>query len=628
MIIKSWHDIVRIEEAPIADSCSTYKYLREGAAINPVALAMSFFLRVEDHSKPARWTYAQLFADITRAANMFRRLGVQRDDVVAYILPNLPETHIALWGAETAGIAFAVNSLLEPSLIGELLREAQTRWVVTTGPDTEIWNRVEIAIAGLPDLQGVLAVDALMHLPGYTGKQTLPATLAGVQVLDFGAELAREDGSALSFAEPDPDDVASYFCTGGTTGLPKIALHLHRNEVANCMQITAVANQLFGPDRTLLCALPLFHVNAQLATGLAVFGKGGHVLLAPPAGYRAEDLIPRFWEIIETHQVTAFAAVPTVYSALLQVPRSERDLSCLTHALCGAAPLPMELFRDIESTFGIRLLEGYGLTESACVASLNPADGEARIGSIGFRLPWQPMRAMVVDSDGTFQREATVDEVGAICICGPNVFPGYLNPAHNNGVWFETAGVNDQKTRWFNTGDLGRQDADGYFWLTGRKKELIIRGGHNIDPKSIEEVLATHPAVAMCAVVGRPDSYAGEVPVVYVQLRTGTTAAEAELLDYAATHITERAAIPKAVHIVPALPLTAVGKIFKPTLQMAEVAMVVRAEATALGVALSEVHVEQDPKLGIVANYRLAEGDGEQLAAALGRHIFRSRLLA
>jgi fatty-acyl-CoA synthase/long-chain acyl-CoA synthetase len=245
-------------------------------------------------------------------------------------------------------------------------------------------------------------------------------------------------------------------------------------------------------------------------------------------------------------------------------------------------------------------------------------------------MPWQDMRAMILDEQGEWLRDAEVDEVGAICISGPNVFPGYLSAVHNQGVWFDTAQTNSQcgKTsqRWFNTGDLGRQDADGYFWLAGRKKELIIRGGHNIDPKSIEEVLAGHPAVAMCAAVGRPDANAGEVPVVYVQLRAGAAAGEQTLLDYAAKHITERAAVPKAVCIIEALPLTAVGKIFKPALALREVELVVRQEAAANAVELVELRVAQDPKRGIVARYRLA-GDADKLAAVLGRYVFCSEVL-
>jgi fatty-acyl-CoA synthase/long-chain acyl-CoA synthetase len=292
--------------------------------------------------------------------------------------------------------------------------------------------------------------------------------------------------------------------------------------------------------------------------------------------------------------------------------------------------MPVELFRSFERETGMRIVEGYGLTESTCVASINPPDGESRIGSIGLRLPWQEMRVMRLDSAGNWLGEAPPGEVGVLCLRGPNVFAGYLSPQHNKDAWLEIQAADGSPQRWFNSGDLGRVDAEGYFWLSGRKKELIIRGGHNIDPKSIEEVLASHPAVAMCAAVGRPDAYAGEVPVAYVQLRQGAQASAEELLAYAAQHIRERAAVPKAIHILDALPVTAVGKTFKPALSLREIESVVREEAAQVGATLTQLTVEQDPKLGMVARYQL-EGDGTTLAAALaaalGRHIFRSEAI-
>ena len=630
MSVRTLQDILALEqtELPGRELTNTYELIARGAAIDPQAPALSFFVRVEDHANPARWTHAQWLADITRAANLFRRLGVARggahSGVVAFILPNLPETHLTIWGAETAGIVFAINPQLDGRQMGELLRAARTQWIVTLGPqpDAEIWNRVSDASSDLPTLQGVLAVDALRHLPGHSAGQQLPERLNGVPVLDFHTELARENGQTLDFPAPGRDDVASYFCTGGTTGLPKIACHSHGNEIANALQLGCVLHPyMAAPGRTVLTALPLFHVNAQVGSGLSIFGHGGHVLLAAAAGFRAPGLIPRFWEIIASHRVNTFSGVPTIYAALLQVPRAGHDLSCLSHAICGAAPMPVELFRRFEEETGMRLLEGYGLTESTCVASINPADGQSRIGSIGLRLPWQDMRVLRLEDEPV--REAAIDEVGTLCLRGPNVFVGYLDAGHNASAWVELPDADGQPQRWLNTGDLGRKDADGFFWLSGRKKELIIRGGHNIDPKVIEEVLAGHPAVGLCAAVGRPDSYAGEVPVAYVQLREGASASVEELLAHAAAHISERAAVPKALTILPALPVTAVGKIFKPALSMLEIEAVVREEAAQAGVVLSEVRVEQDPRLGLLARYRV-DGNTEALTRALGRHIFRS----
>ena len=232
------------------------------------------------------------------------------------------------------------------------------------------------------------------------------------------------------------------------------------------------------------------------------------------------------------------------------------------------------------------------------------------------------MRALILDGENRYVRDAETDEIGVIAIQGPNVFAGYFDPAHNEGIWIERAGE-----AWLNTGDLGRQDAEGYFWLTGRKKELIIRGGHNIDPKLIEDALQSHPAVALTAAVGSPDAHAGELPVAYVQLKAGATVSEAELLEHAARSIPEKAAIPKRVRISPSLPTTAVGKLFKPALIEREIEETIRAEAERVGVPIVSVRVERDPQE--VFEFVVAtQGDGDSLEAALDRYAFASEVRA
>ncbi len=634
MAIATLQDVAAIEAAnpaPFETLGSTYELLAAGAAIQPEAPALSFFVHCDVFDQPARWTHREWLAEITRCANMLRGLGLQAGEVVAYVLPNLPESHMVIWGGETAGRVFAVNSLLEGEQMGELLRAADTRWLVTLAPtpDPEIWQRVETALkGGSGNLQGILAIDPTRHAPGNPAGSsrtqrtaTLPEQLAGIAVLDFHVEMGRAESNQLQFDPPHRGEIASYFCTGGTTGLPKIGRHTHANETANAVQLASTLPSLFLPGKTTLSCLPLFHVNAQLGTGLAAFAHGAHVLLGPPAGYRSPGLIPRFWEIVAHHRVATFSGVPTVFAALLESPMDGLDLSCLDYAICGAAPMPAELLNTFERRTGMRVLEGYGLTESTCVASLTPSQGPSRAGSIGMRVPWEEMRPFILDEQGNYLRAAEIDEVGVIAIAGPNVFAGYLSDAHNASVWIYVPG---DERRWLNTGDLARIDADGCFWLTGRKKELIIRGGHNIDPRIIEDAFAQHPAVAISAAVGRPDAKAGEVPVAYVQLQQPGSATLAELLEHAASSIPERAAIPREIRIVESLPLTAVGKTFKPALLMLEVESVVRAEAEAAAVELAALRVEQDPKLGLVAYFAVAQGEGEALVTRLGNYAFKS----
>lgn len=616
----------------MAGQHSTYALLSEGAKVRPDGAALSFFLRTEDHQRPYVWTHREWMAKITQAANMFRQLGVQRGDVVAFVLPNLPETHWTIWGGEAAGIVFAINPLLEPAMMLDLLKAAQPQWIVTLAPTpgADLWDKVAGIAPQVPGLKGVLSISPLRYLRHplapvlrLLNRLKTPSRLGSVPVHDFHRQLAGQNGTALSFAPPRLDDVASYFCTGGTTGMPKIAVRTHRTEVANALELAAVgASELDGPDVVVFCGLPLFHVNAQIGTGLSLWARGGHVLLGTPQGYRGDNVVRRFWELVAHHKLVSFSGVPTVYAALLQVPRQGHDLSSLRFGVCGAAPMPVEMFNRVQKELGLKVLEGYGLTEAGCVSSLTPLHAAPRIGSIGVRMPWQDMRVAIIDADGQYLRDAEVDEVGTIIINGPNLFKGYLNPEHNKGLWVMRPGVNGLLERWLNTGDLGRVDADGYFWLTGRQKELIIRGGHNIDPKMIEEPMCTHPSVALAAAVGRPDAHAGEVPVVYVQLRPGCQATEDDLMAHARTTIAERAAHPKRIHIVDVLPTTVIGKIFKPTLIQQEVESVFMEEAAKLGVRDARAKACQDVKLGLVLRWH-ADGDVTALKASLDRYIFK-----
>lgn len=633
--VRQLEDVHLIEaEQPdlIAGVRSTYDLLERGARRNLEATALSFFLRTEDHTQPVAWTHREWMARITQAANAFRRLGVGRDDVVAFILPNLPETHWTIWGGEAAGIVFAINPLIEPALMTELMNAASPKVLVTLAPTpgADIWEKAADAAAHVPSLQHVLTVSPLTYLRHpmapvlkWVSRWKTPRKLGQARVQPLLPLIDASNAQALDFAAPSLDDKASFFCTGGTTGLPKIAVRTHRTEVANALELAATFGaEIQGAGRSVFCGLPLFHVNAQIGTGLTPWSVGAHVVLGTPQGYRAPGLIPRFWEIAARHRFVFFSGVPTVYSALLQHPPQGQDLSELKYGVCGAAPMPVELFHRFQKETGVKILEGYGLTEGGCVSSINPPHGQARLGSIGLRLPWQAMQALVLDDQGRWLRDARCDEVGVLAIRGPNLFEGYLHASHNQGLWIERPNERGELERWLNTGDLGRQDAEGYFWLTGRKKELIIRGGHNIDPKLIEEALHAHPAVALAAAVGRPDAHAGEVPVVHVQLRPGRAATEAELMQHAQSHVAERAARPKHVRIVDTLPTTAIGKIFKPALTLQEMASVVREEAQALGMTLSSCEATQDPRIGAVVRWR-AVGPGDQLSKRLARYTFR-----
>jgi fatty-acyl-CoA synthase len=628
MVVQTLNDIESLERVPLSErglASSTYEALRQAAECSPQAPALSFFADAADFKRTYEWNYSQLFADITRAANAFHDLGIKPGEVLAFILPNLPETHFTLWGGEAAGIVMAINPLLEAKQIAGLLNAAKVSVVVTLAPTagSDLWPKLASQLDQLPTVRSVVWVSMEPYVAEPV-REALKA--AALKERDLHSGIAIHDLQSLMNTQPHThlksgrqirqDECSSYICTGGTTGLPKIAARTHGSEVFNAWAVAAHLQPRSG-GQVIFCGLPLFHVNGQLVTGLMPWTQGDHVILGTPHGYRGEGVISRFWEMVEHFGINLFSGVPTVYAALLQNEWQGRDLSSLRFAMCGAAPMPAELFREFERRTGVKILEGYGLTEGACVSSINPPHGERRIGSIGIRIAYQNMRAVLLNDSGEYLRDANVDEIGLITISGPNLFNGYLEERHNQGLWIDIDGQ-----RWLNTGDLGRQDAQGYFWLTGRKKELIIRGGHNIDPKQIEEALQAHPAVALVAAIGSPDAYSGEVPVAYVQLRPGQACNAEELEAFAHLNISERAAVPKRIEILEALPLTAVGKIFKPALQQREIARVVQQEVERMCLQEVEVEVVQDGRRGLVACIR-AGGSQETLALLLGRYSFQ-----
>lgn len=612
---------------------NSYAMLKAGAAIAPDAPALSFFLRVEDHVRPFQWTHSELMHDINRVANTFRRCGLQRGDVIAMLLPNVPEAQLTIWGGEASSIVMPINPLLEPAMIANLLQAAQVKALVTLAPtpDTDIWQKACQVMERVSSLQMVFTVSPMKYYRGILGRALAihsrlktPMQVNAIPVFDFHAEMEAASGESLVFEPPNRYDIASYFCTGGTTGLPKIAKRTHETEASNSEMVACFLGDELGPGTTLFCGLPLFHVNAQLGSGLIPWYRGAHVVLGTPQGYRAPGLIQRFWEVVEHHRIASFSGVPTVYSSLMKVPKAGRDLSSLRVGLCGAAPLPAQLRRQFESETGIRILEGYGLTEAGCVSTLNPRDGSGKDGSIGVCLPGQRLISVILDEEGRFLRDADPNEVGILAVHGQNTFAGYLDPLHEKDLWIHRKEHNGLTLRWLNTGDMGRIDEDGFVFLTGRKKELIIRAGHNIDPRLIEDAIHAHPAVALAAAVGRPDSYAGEVPALYVQLHPGAHATSEELLNFAQSAIAERAAIPKRVQILAALPTTAVGKVFKPALTLLEIEDVIREEARTASVELTSVEVVQDPKKGFVAYYQ-GHDPQDRLKKSLDLYTFAAR---
>ena len=595
--ITSLADIEAVEQTPLSAQNlpkSTYDAIRQSAQRHPQEIAIRYIengdawkLSVDSGLKDAATTfsYTQLLENINRSANLFRSLGVTDTEVVSLVLPNVPEAYFAMWGAEAAGIVNPINYLLDASEIGEIAQSAGCRVLVIMGvhSDFNIIEKLTEIKAHAPCIKHILVVGPM------------PEDVEECQ--PFDAAMKTMSGDGLDFErEIASNDIASLFHTGGTTGLPKLAQHTHGNEVYTAWALNLILS--YKPGESSLVGLPLFHCNAAIASGLSGFMSGCCVLMAGIAGYRSPGIVKNLFHLIERYHVAGFSGVPTIYATLVQLPIDGVDLSSLRIAGCGAAPMPVELFNRFETQTGIKISEGYGLTEATVCSTMSPPDSDQpRIGSIGIRIPYTNVKAAIIDAEGSFVRDCEVEEVGVVLINGPSVTPGYTDQMKNDDLFV----TDSDGAKWLNTGDLARQDSDGYFWLTGRAKELIIRGGHNIDPKQIEEVLATHTSVNLAAAIGRPDSYAGEVPVAYVD--TVSAVSEEELLSYCQKHIGERAAIPKAITILDTLPVTGVGKIHKPTLHLMELKSTVERELDQLSdeIAMYQVDTVSDPKLGRTA---------------------------
>ncbi len=547
--IRSVQDIEEIEKTPLSerfDEVSTYDILENAANAHPDKVAVRFLPTCEIGEASVDITYQELLGRVTQTANMFRAHGLKETDAVTYLLPNVPEAQYVIWGGQTAGIVSAVNTLLRAEQIVEILRATGSKMLVALGPmpGSDVWEKTCEVISQMPELELVFQVGSEAD-PDY-------------KILSFEEEMAKHPSDKLMFdREFDQDDVCAYFHTGGTTGSPKVAQHSFRGEVYEAWATHYTAG--YDEESVVLVGLPLFHVNAVLVSSLAGFKAGAMVLFSGIAGFRTPKLIPNFWKIVEIHKVTHFSAVPTIYSALLNVPLEGADVSSLKFGVCGAAPMPQEVIRRFESVTGISILEGYGLTEGTSVSLCNPANGPRPVGSIGIRYPYQQVAVKCVDENGDYQGDCDIGEAGHICIKGPNAIRGYIQEQFNEKLF-----VGDG---WLDTGDLGYIDKDGYFWLSGRAKDLIIRGGHNIEPSMIEECLHQHPSVQLAAAVGRPDSYAGEIPVAYVELTPGANTSAEEIRKFAEENIFERPALPAEVILIDEMPVTAVGKIFKPSLR-------------------------------------------------------------
>ena len=565
--VRSEADIERLERTPLAQAVSwvsTYDLICDSVQAYPDRPALTFLHTGQPDSPVTRWTYRELLEGMHQTANLLGALGVGFEDVVAVMLPGGLAYHLALWGGEAAGIVQPLNPLLSDDKLLSLLRASGARVLIAHGDDDDSGMRAKALHlkALMPELTTLLLVTA-------DGQPLNLAAPWPAGVLDFHALRAVQAADRLlSQRRFAPTDIAAYFHTGGTTGAPKLARHSHGAQV-----FTAWANatmQGFRSDDVLINGYPLFHVAGVLPGSLCSLAVGMETVIPTAALFRNRDVIQNYWKLVAKHRSTLISGVPTALAALAAVPLDGADISSVRSVRTGAAPLPPELAARFQREFGLAVRESLGMTETAGLSTVTPPGGEAPAGCVGWALPYAQFRVVALDADGApTAQELGTGEAGMVLYKAPNLFSGYLDAAETAKA-FTADG-------WLITGDLGFRDTLGRLNLSGRAKDLIIRGGHNIDPKVIEDALGAHPAVHLCAAVGAPDAYAGELPVAYATLLPGATATEAELLAFTAERVDEAPAKPRSITILAHMPVTNVGKIYKPELRTLATGAVVQA---------------------------------------------------
>lgn len=477
------------------------------------------------------YTYKELEESIRKATIALAKLGVKKGDSVAIMLPNCPAYPISFYAAIACGATIVqINPMYRTSELIHVLNDS--------------------------DAKVLIGMDKLFSL--YEGIQdqipTKEIILVSAESGSMPDELNGESGNSVVEVTINPlTDVAVLQYTGGTTGTPKGAMLTHYNIVANTLQSEAISSTKTkkGEERV-LTAIPLFHVYGMTSAMSLTFYNGGNLILVPR--FKVDELVT----IIEETKPTSFPGVPTMFVALVDYYKTRKfDLSSITQYTSGSAPLPVEVLKQFNEISETIVAEGYGLSEASPTTHRNPIEGLQKNGSIG--IPTPNTDARIVDV-ATGEQTLAVGEVGELVIKGPQVMKGYWkNPEETEHTI---------RNGWLFTGDLAKMDEDGFFYIVGRKKEMIIAGGFNVYPIEVENVIYKHPAILEAAVIGIPDKYRGETIQAVVVLKENEYLTEDELITFCRSNMSAYK-VPRSILFVDELPKTAVGKILKRNLQTA-----------------------------------------------------------
>lgn len=563
--LEDWMDIATISDL-----------FAQQAANRPDATALIHLDNGDANETPRQLTYSQLNDALRKTAGAFQSLGAVGGDVVGLLMPNLMEQQIIFWGVESFATAMPMNFLLQPEYLAPLMETAGARFLVAPGPDLapDIWQKAIDVVAILGD-----KIEVIVQVGGTSQK--------GDRIRQYSDIM--QDAPDVILPEPEAHDTAALFHTGGTTGAPKLVRHTHRNQLAAAYAYVSsvqLSHKDVGTN-----GFPMFHVAGAIAISLGTYLAGGTLINLSAGGFRNPAMISNHWAIVERYGVTMPGAVATALGAIASVPVGNHDISSIRIGITGGSLTPKILAGRFEAATEKYLHEVYGMTETASIICVEPIGGRRVLGSPGYAAPLVEIETRNLLADGTLGAPCGTDETGVLIVRGPTVTPGYVNPAHNEGLFTGDG--------WLITGDLASISENGRVTVQGRSKDVIIRSGHNIDPAQIEDAALAHPAVAEAAAVGAPDSYAGEMPVCFVALGAGAEATETELAEFIGKRVSERPAAPKKVYIIPAIPKTAVGKIFKPDLRCLAARDVVFAALEGQGIKDVVAQVAKNGKLQI-----------------------------
>ena len=524
--------------AMLAECPDVGSFIRRGLGRNSSGEAI-VYLRTALDPAPAV-TSADAFRGLLGSASRWlRRNGVGPRDVVSLLAPNCTATSVAYWAAMSSAAVQPLNLLFTREAIAAQVAAVGAKILFAPPPGAPggLFEKVEGLRALAPRLERIVVLP-LDGTVAFDGEEIVP---------DGAANARRESAEAA-----EPDRVVALLPTGGTTGAPKVVPLTNRNVVSS-----AIASMLAGEFRAvdrIMVALPLFHVGGSFCASLAGLGAGATLVIPTAGGFRNPEVVANFWRIVEAQRLTVCGLVPTGLGAAAAVPTAGADISRLRLFQTGASVCPPEIERRFLSTWpGDCVRQIYGMTEFAGAITQTPWDREQRRGSVGGPVA---LAEVAVLADGQIHRGASPS--GEILARGPQMFSGYFDPKQIGATFHEG---------WLRSGDLGRIGEDGEVYVTGRAKDVIIRSGHNIDPADIEDVALRHPGVGLAAAVGRPNSYAGETPILFVTPSPGASIDRAALADFVLAGVAEPAGRPRSIVVVEEMPVTPVGKIFKPRLR-------------------------------------------------------------